>query len=74
MKTVLLLFIFGVLFLSCSSCKKDYTCTCNFMDSGKAQTVSYKIQSSTRSDAVNACDAKSYLLEAKQDVSCSIGK
>lgn len=52
MKKVLLLAVAGVFVLGMSSCKKDYTCTCDV----SGQKYTYELKDVKKKDAKNACD------------------
>jgi hypothetical protein len=55
MKKVLLSVAVIAALASFSSCKKDYTCTCNF----SGQTFTYELKDLSKSDAETACDVYS---------------
>ncbi|MFQ3578953.1 MAG: hypothetical protein SNJ71_02275 [Bacteroidales bacterium] len=66
MKKNILIFL-GLFSLSLISCTKDYTCKCIYpakSSNQKADTVFYKIEKETKSEAVRICEA--YIFSEEQ--------
>lgn len=59
--------------LGLASCKKDYTCECEYDNIGTTETESFTYNEKTKSDAVDMCSEKEEELNGTfTDVDCNI--
>jgi len=56
MKRFITLFLVAGFVFAFSSCKKDYTCECNYDDGTTTQSISYTIND-TKKNATDMCDS-----------------
>jgi hypothetical protein len=74
MKKTLLGLSAAAMLLSFASCKKDYTCTCDYTIGGVRQTPAFPINDAKRGDAHDACDAAEATYRiADPNAECEIG-
>ena len=81
MKFSWIIMVAGVVTVSLTSCKKDYSCQCNYQeqhdDHFDDASVNYPLGSLSKKDAESACDTKATALSAEpehQNVDCKIKK
>lgn len=60
----------GVALISLSSCKKDYTCECDYDQGSATGTVTYDFNDAKKKDAQDACDD----LDAQSGYTCTLSE